>query len=260
MTKLWRRVGLAAALVCCVAGPATLSGCGGSAGTVHLPAGDDSFSNGRELHDARNYAEAALSLKAYLDANPAGAHAQEASYLLGMSYFSSGQYTLAQVELRHFIDIYPGSKHLDEVEFRLAQCFWEDARPPSYDQEKTNFARDQLARFLALYPESTFLPDAKKLMAAVRDRLAEKAVINARLYLKLKQPGSTLFYADRVLDEFPETSRVTEAMYLKGVALFTLGRLEEARAVWNRVVQDPSPGEWAEKAKEGLAGIPAKGP
>ncbi len=260
MKYSWRRLVLAAALVVSLSGAVLLSGCGASAGTVHLPAGDDSFSNGRELYEARNYSEASLSLKAYLDANPAGASSQEASYLLGMSYFHGGQYTLAQVELRHFIDSYPGSKHLDEVEFRLAQCFWEDARPPAYDQEKTTFARDQLTRFLALYPESPFVPDAKKVMAAVRDRLAEKSVINARLYLKLKQPGSTIFYADRVMSDFPETAWATEARYLKGQGLFLLGRYEEARAVWSAVLQGPSPGEWADRAREGLAGIPAKSP
>lgn len=239
---------------------AALPGCGASVGTVRLPKGEGDFANGKELYEARNYAEAALTLKGFLDANPAGNQAEEASYLLGMSYFKSSQFPLAEVELRHLIDLYPGSPHVDEVEFRLAQCYWEDARPAAYDPEKTLFAQTQLSRFLVLYPQSPFVAEAKTLQAEVNGRLAEKAVINARLYLKLHQPASTVFYADRVLTEFPESAWVSEAHFLKGEGMLAQGKREQARAEWNLLVEKNPGSAWADRAREALAGIPAQAP
>jgi outer membrane assembly lipoprotein YfiO len=231
----------------------TLAGCGSSVGTVRYAPGEDSFIAGRELYGSGDMGECASALKAYLDASPGGPHAEEASFLLGAAYTRLKQYPLAEVELRHFMDLYPASPRLAEVEYRLAVCYWEDARPASFDQEKTTFARDQLKRFLTLYPESPLVPDAKALLSSVRDRLAEKAVLNARLYTHLNQPGSTVFYAERVLGEYGDTKWAAEAAYLKGVALQAQGKGAEGREVLARLVRDLPDSEWAVKAREKLA-------
>jgi outer membrane assembly lipoprotein YfiO len=246
---------LAAVAALALAGlvPLTLSGCGSSAGTVRYAPGEDSFVAGRELYNSGDMGESASALKAYLDASPGGPHAEEASFLLGMAYTRLKQYPLAEVELRHFMDLYPASPRMAEVEYRLAVCYWEDARPASFDQEKTIFARDQLKRFLTLYPESPLVPDAKALLLRVRDRLAEKSLLNARLYTHLRQPASTVFYADRVLGEYGDTQWAAEAAYLKGVAQLEQGKSAEGREALARLVRDLPGSEWAAKAREKLA-------
>ncbi len=248
-----RCLGFAGALALLVA----LSGCGSSAGSVRydVAAGEETFQSGRELYESRNFSEAALALKAYLDSNPGGSHAEEASYLLGEAYAASGQYTLGAAELRHFIDAFPASHHLPAVEFRLAVCFWQDARPASYDQEKTGFARDQLNRYLAFYPTDSLVPEAKQLLAQVRSRLAEKCILNARLYLKLHQPQSTEYFADRLLAEFMDTPWAAEALCLKGESLAQRGKLREAREAWEKLATQFPGSEWAQQVPERLKGL-----
>ena len=229
------------------------AGCGGSVGTVRLAPGEDAFGTGKERFEERNYAEAALALKQYLDASPAGGHAEEASYMLGAAYALSDQCALAEVELRHFVDLYPASNHLPEVEYRLATCFWSDARPAPYDQEKTTFARDQLTRVMALYPDSPYAGQARTLLTEVRSRLAEKELINARLYLHLHQPASTVFYADRVINDFADTQCVDEALYLRGEGYFEQHQVDQAREAWAQLVREHPASEWSDKARGRLA-------
>ena len=262
MSRLARAVG-AGALVCAAA---AFSGCGSTAPQrgepVHLPAGEVPFHHARDLYESHDYGEAALVLKSFLDADPAGPNSQEASYMLGTAYALSGQTAMAEVELRHFIDVYPGSKYMAEVEYRLGQCYWEDARPAPYDQEKTTYARDQFTRFLTLYPESPFVKDAQGILAQIDERLAEKAVLNARLYLRLKQPVSTVYYADRVVTLYPHSTWFAEALYLEGEGLAAQHKTEEARVMWNRLVQEQPGTEWAEKARGAISELeaPRQGP
>ncbi|HVP39010.1 MAG TPA: outer membrane protein assembly factor BamD [Candidatus Saccharimonadales bacterium] len=230
-----------------------LAGCAAGAGSVHYAPGEDSFIAGKDLYQSGDMAEAAAALKAYLDATPGGAHAEEAAFLLGLSYMRSRQSTLAAVELRRYIELYPASPRLAEVEYSLAQCYWDESRPAPYDQEKTSLARDELQRFLALYPSSPLQPQARQLLTLVRARLAEKELLNARLYLHLRQPGSTLFYSQRVVQEYSDTPWLPEALYLCGEALAEQGKAAEARSAWSRLVQDCAGTEWAARAQQRLA-------
>ncbi|MBI5837231.1 MAG: outer membrane protein assembly factor BamD [Candidatus Eisenbacteria bacterium] len=232
---------------------ALLAGCGATAGVVHYAPGEEAFVAGKELYQTGDLGECARALKAYLDATPGGPNAEEASYLIGVAYSRLGQHTMAQVELRHFLDVYPASPRLPEVEYQLALSYWEDSRPAAYDQEKTVYARAQVQRFLVLYPESPRVPDAKKLLEATRDRLAEKEVLNARLYTHLKQPGSVVFHAQKVLTEFADSPWAAEALYLKGLGLEEWGKDAEARQAWELLVKEKSGTEWAERAREKLA-------
>ena len=93
-------------------------------------------------------------------------------------------------------------------------------------------------------------------MARVRDRLAEKDVINARLYMHLKQPRSSEYYSDRVLIEYPDSPWAAEAMYLKGEALRVQGKKSEARQAWERLARERPGNDWARRAAARLAELP----
>ena len=180
--------------------------------------------------------------------------------MLGLAYARRGDWPSAEVELRNFVDRYPGSAHLPEVEFELARAYWHDSRPAPYDQEKTTFTRDQLNRVLILYPDCPYTGEARALLRLVQDRLAERDMINARLYLKLSQPQGTVLHAGKVARDYPDSRWLAEALYLEGDGLSRLGRDEEARSAWSRLVNTRPDTEWAARAKERLQRLASKRP
>lgn len=113
------------------------------------PAGDDAqrYQDAFRLFKEGKYEEAIAGLRAYLEANPQGAYADNAQYWLAEAYHSMGRHKEALQEFNKVITNYPTSPKLPDAALKVGLAYYELA-----DWAR---ARKQLEQVAASHPNTT---------------------------------------------------------------------------------------------------------
>ncbi len=151
---------------------------------------------------------------------------------------------------------YPDSPRLPDAHYWLGVSYWKQARLPKYDQDPTRRALGQWNRFLQLYPEHPRADEARAMQQEGRDRLAEKTLLNAQLYITLHQWQPALYYFEDILREYPESKWTEWARLGRGEALGGMRRQDEARAQLEDVRDTAKDGAVRKRAEDRLKKLP----
>ncbi len=208
------------------------AGCATGGGRPLAPAsGPDQLRVAKQRFDQRQYVDAIELLKGYLQFQSGAPDLDEAHFLLGMSYFRRDEWPLAATEFTVLITDFADSPRLADAHYWLAQSYWKQTRPAPYDQDMTRRAMAQFERFVSLFPDHPQAGEARQLRLSARDRLAEKACRNGRLYVKLRRWKPALYYFQLVRSDFPESRWAERALAGQAEALVGLNRKPEACSV-----------------------------
>ena len=85
---------------------------------------------------------------------------------------------------------------------------------PTLDQENTRFGIMAFKKFIYKHPDSKYIPECKRLIAEMNNKLSEKAYINAKLYYNLGYYKSAIIAIKNCLEEFPETKYREELLFM----------------------------------------------
>jgi len=187
-----------------------LAGCGASTlPQVHSEA--ERLALARQMIAKRQYTQAVELLKSFVSNNIGSAQVDEAIYLLGDSELKIKDWTAAQLDFERLLRDYPESDSSAAAAFSLGEALYGQARGPDFDQEYTEKALEQWARYHHDYPEHWRQPEAERRIAEARSRLASKWLKNGNLYLKLKLADPARIYFHRVVDDFSDTQQAADA-------------------------------------------------
>ncbi|NLQ19142.1 outer membrane protein assembly factor BamD [Marinomonas sp. M1K-6] len=84
--------------------------------------------------------------------------------------------------------------------------------PSERDSRELSKAFRELADFTARFPNSTYAPDAKARMYYLREMVARHELQVARYYLKRKAPLSALRRSQEVIQHYPSTRSIEDAL------------------------------------------------
>ncbi|MFH1681453.1 MAG: outer membrane protein assembly factor BamD, partial [Candidatus Eisenbacteria bacterium] len=135
---------------------------------------------------------------------------------IARSYRAMKDYPAAIQEYETFARRYPRSEWVDDAAFEAGLCYADQRKRPQLDQQMNLQALDRFNDFLAEHPESDLVPRAREEVRTARDHLARKALENGVTYAKLRRYGAARFYFRIVVDDYPETEAVPEALYQIG--------------------------------------------
>jgi outer membrane protein assembly factor BamD len=241
------------ALVPLVAG---LAGCAGADRPIAAASPADQMRIARMRYDRGEYSEAIELLNGYIQFRADAPDLDEAHFLLGMCHVQQKAWPLAAGEFVVVISDHPDSPRLADAHYWLGVSYWRQARPALYDQDPTRRALAQWGRFLQLYPDHPRADEARAMQQEARDRLAEKAIKNGRLYLTLKQWSPALYYFEDLLREYPESKWAEWARVGRGEALGGLRRRDEAVAELEALRDGAKDAEVRRRAAEKLKKLP----
>jgi outer membrane protein assembly factor BamD len=195
-----------AALWFLLAAALAAGGCGRAASKprTDLPAADQMTLGQRAIEDGDNY-EAQQLLKGYLEREPSGERADEAHYLLGLSFFRTGEWPSAATEFVIVVNQFADSPRVPDAQYHLGLAYWKQARGAAFDQDYTRLALGQFDRFLSIYPDHPQAGEIRGLRAQAEGRLAKKDYENGRLYLKMGFLDAARFYFREVQKSYPGT-------------------------------------------------------
>jgi len=176
---------------------------------------------------------------------PFGRYALQAQLDVAYAHYKNDQPDTALAAADRFIKLHPNNPHVDYayylkgiVNYNRKIGFLDRYLPTDQSQRDPGSMRDAFQDFSELlqrYPNSQYAPDARQRMIYLRNNLAKGDVHVARYYIRR---GAYLAAANRaktVVENYPRTTAVRDALEVMIVAYDRLG-MEDLRADAQRVL------------------------
>ncbi|AEF53747.1 outer membrane protein assembly factor BamD [Marinomonas posidonica] len=153
---------------------------------------------------------------------PFGKFSTRAELDLIYAQIEAGEFIAAHATAERFIKNHPDNDSIDYAYYMRALATYKGAEsllsrylgmdPSERDSKELTKAFNELADFSARYPESQYAPDAKARMYFLREMVSRHELQVAHYYMKRKAPISALRRAQEVLQHYPSTNSVEEAL------------------------------------------------
>ncbi|MBM6551592.1 outer membrane protein assembly factor BamD [Marinomonas ostreistagni] len=182
---------------------------------------------------------AAEQLKELETRYPFGDYIERARLDLIYAHYQAEDYISAHATADRFIKNYPDNDALDYAyymrglsTYKAAETFlgrYLNLNPADRDTTEFDKSFNEFADFLRRFPESQYAPDAKARMIYLRNMIAEHEVAIAHYYFKRKAPLSALRRGQEVVQSYPSTPAVEEALAVTVQAFMDLELYDDAQ-------------------------------
>ena len=184
--------------------------------------------------------------------HPQSTYAPRARFLVGEAYYREGQFEKAIKEFEAFMAFYPRHEIADLVQFRLSMSYYDQMKPVEQDQEITRKAMESFKVLVREYPESRYAADALAKIDICRGRLAQKELWVAAYYINQGNPAAARQRLEKVINEYPRTLVIPEALYRLGEVYSGDGRPEDSQRMFRQVADEYPYTEWGRRAAQRL--------
>ena len=172
-----------------------------------------------EYYDKGDYVKAATLLEATVPSYRGTEKGEKGLYTLAMAHFKNEDYIMAKSYFSTYCKGYPSGQHIEDAKYHIGYCYYLDSPDVKLDQTNTQKAIDELLEFAQLYPNSEKLPRVLDLIKEMREKLAEKDYLNAKLYYDLgdymgNNYLSAVIAATNALKKYPDTQYREELAFL----------------------------------------------
>lgn len=130
------------------------------------------------------------------------------------SCLAQKDYTLAGHYFKSIVDQYPRSEFAEEAHYMIGYCFYADSPNPKLDQDVSKKAIDAFQLFINLYPFSTKVDDANKLIDELNEKIVYKSYLNAKLYYNMEYYKAAVIALNNSMIDFPDTKYREEIRFL----------------------------------------------
>ena len=205
---------------------------------------EENFQAGVEEAKAEHWEEAAKLFEYVKTKYPFAKEAALADLKLADLKFDQELYAEAATAYQTFGQLHPGHELADYARFRVARSLFDDAPgdvmlfPPPYekDQRTLREAAKSLEEFLAAWPKSKYVPEAKKVLAEARSRLAEHEWYAAGFYVSREKWPGAAGRLETLLKQYPGTPREVEALFLLARSYEKMGERFRAQQTLQKLV------------------------
>ena len=139
--------------------------------------------------------------------------AEKMQFYYAYCYYYQKDNVLASYYFKRFVNNYPRSVLAEEALYMNAYCYFLDSPASSLDQTNTYTAIKELQLFINLYPNSSRVEEANKLIDQLRAKLQRKDLDIANLYLKMRLYEAAIYSYKNVLKEFPDSEYKEEILF-----------------------------------------------
>ncbi len=190
---------------------------------------DQQFADGKTAYAKEDYPEAIRLFEEVRLQAPASSIAAEATYMEAMSRYNEELYAGSAVDFRAVRRNYPNSPYAAKAQYMVGESYYQISPRPELDQTYTLLALSEFQNFLHDFPATPTSPSpatgsttpagssasladsAQMRITELRQKLARKYFMSAKLYDKLEDFKSSLVYYQRVLDNYYDTPPAAES-------------------------------------------------
>lgn len=147
---------------------------------------------------------------------------EEIYFKYAYTFYYTSQYILASYQFRNFSETYSTSRFRQEADFMEAYSNYQLSPTYRLDQTYTQKAIDGFQLFANTYPNSERVEECNRLIEELRSKLEKKAFEEAKLYFDLRKYQSSMWVADNLLKDFPETENAEDIRFLMARSAYLL--------------------------------------
>jgi len=184
-----------------------------------------------EYYEGGEYVRSATLLKDLINIVRGTSRADKVYYYYAKSEFGIKDNMMAGHYFKSLIKEFPRSEFAEESQFMVGYCFYLDSPNPRLDQEVTHNAIDAFQLFINMYPKSTRIDEANRLIIELRDKLVYKSYLSGKLYFDMSIYKAAVVALTTSLKEYPDTKYREDLMYmlLKSKYLLAIKSVEEKK-------------------------------
>lgn len=143
------------------------------------------FEYAKRAFDQKKYLQATTVLQELITVFKGTERAEDALYLLALSYYENKDYINSGAYFRTYYQRYPKGKYTELARFYCGYGYYLDSPEPQLDQTGTFRAIEELQAFLDYFPRSDKSTIAQNAIFELQDKLTLKELQNATLYYNL---------------------------------------------------------------------------
>lgn len=152
---------------------------------------------------------------------------------LVMSTFTKyrmGRYADAISSGERYLKLYPESEDSAYAQYLVGLSHWKQISNVTQDQRSSVKTIDAMQRVVDTYPDSEYVDDAQAKIRFARDQLAGKEMQVGRYYLERKEYLAAISRFRTVVEKYPTTNQIEEALARLVEAYYAMGVVQEAQA------------------------------
>jgi outer membrane protein assembly factor BamD len=247
-----------AALVCAI-------GCSATTSRQVVPAGTQEpdkflFEKGDAALKAKKWLTAREYFKQVVETYTQSPLRPDAKLAVGDTYLEEGgadNLVLAMNEFREFLSFYPTNKRADYAQYKLGMTHFKQMRGPERDQSETRDAIHEFQVFVARYPTSPLLPEAKARLREALDRVGKADVeVGVYYYHQKWYPGS-IDRLSTLLKNDPEYTNRDEVYFYLAESYLKTNRKAQALPLYDKLVTEFPKSEHLQDAQKRIAELKA---
>lgn len=143
--------------------------------------------------------------------------------------YRKGAYSEATNSGNRFLQLYPGDKDAAYAQYIIGMSYFKRMPHITRDQTMTEKSFNAMTAVVEKYPESEYVEDAQKKILITRDQLAGKEMLVGRYYQERREFLASINRYRRVVEIYPNTRHVEEALARLTESYFSLGLVQEAQ-------------------------------
>jgi outer membrane assembly lipoprotein YfiO len=221
------------------------------------------FDKGTEALNAKKWLTAREFFKQVTETYTASQYRPDAKLGIGDTYLGEGTaeaLVLAINEYREFLSFYPTNRRADYAQYKLGMAHLKQMRAAQRDQTETRETITEFENFVARYPNSSLMPEAKARLREAKDRLSESDYLVGYFYFRQRWYPGAIDRFKHILDTDPEyTAR--DAVYYHLAESYARTKQEAAALPYfERLVKEFEKSEYLELAQKRIAELKTQTP
>jgi len=177
----------------------------------------------KEYYENREYNRATQLYQELVNIYRGTSRADQIYYYLAKSCYGQRDYVLSCHYFRQMLKEFPRSEYNEEAQFLIGYCYFLDSPTARLDQKTTQDAIDALQLFINIFPGSSKVSEANKLIDEMREKLVYKSYLSGRLYYDLADYRAAVISLTNSIKEYPDSKYREELMYYLLKAKYLLG-------------------------------------
>ena len=244
-------------LAAAIAALAIVAGCASQTRNA-VPAGTTEpdkflFDKGTAALNAKKWLTAREFFKQVTETYTASPYRPDAKLGIGDTYLGEGtseSLVLAINEFKEFLSFYPTHRRADYAQLKLGMAHYRQMRHPQRDQTETREAVKEFETFVARYPASSLLPEAKQHLREARDRLSEADYLVGYFYYRQKWYPGAIDRFKVLLKDDPEYTGRDAVYYYLADSLVKMKQEAEALPYLEKLIAEFETSEYLAEAQK----------
>ncbi len=188
------------------------------------------YNQGLANFKAGNSTEAQRKFDAIDRQHPFTDWARKALVMSTFIKYRSGDYSEAITTGSRYMNQYSNTEDAAYVQYLIGLSYSKQIPDVTQDQRAASQTIDAMQKVVDNYPKSEYVDDAQTKIRFARDNLAGKEMQVGRYYLERKEYLAGIQRFRNVVEKYPNTNQVEEALARLVEAYYALGIVQEAQA------------------------------